>query len=149
METSITRTLWILWAVTLNHLLWAVCLAVSESVVNVTSVTHVAHVFGGRWTTCVGLAVISIAAGAGLLLRNRMLSLSCLLPQQFLVIASAMSAISSIRSGAFADGVERGSAFLAADQGLHVLLAITHSLSLIELHCWELVVIAKLKWKAK
>ena len=148
MEVPMRLNMWILWAVTLNHLTWVACLFVDGNVTKVTSVSHVALFLGGRWTSFAGLLVISVAAAAGLLLRNRMLSLSCLLPQQFLVLASATAAINSIWSGKFADGVERGSAFLGGDQGIHVWLAILHTVSICEVHLAELIQIAKLKWKA-
>ena len=133
------RTLWLLWVVSLNHLIWGVVLLFSGDPVNVTAIHHISTVLGGRWTCCVGLLAISIAAIAGLLFKKRMLSLCCLLPQQFLVIGSAIAASQSIWSGTFADGTFRGHMFLGADQGIHILMGLFHTVSIVEVHSRELL----------
>jgi len=52
--------------------------------------------------------------------------ISCL-PQQLLLIFSAISAIVSISTGMYADGVVRPVSFIAMDQVIYILLAILYS----------------------
>lgn len=51
---------------------------------------------------------------------------SCL-PQQILLIFSAISATVAITSGHYADGTVRGWIFIAADQAIYILLAVLYS----------------------
>ena len=63
--------------------------------------------------------------------KHRLVTLLCLLFQQFLLFLAASSALDVVISGRFADGVVRFHAFILADQIIYLLLAIFHTWAII------------------
>lgn len=53
-----------------------------------------------------------------------------LLPQQTVLLLSAIGALGAMISGTFADGIVRSSAFLVADQAPVVVAAVLHTISI-------------------
>lgn len=113
--------------VSIMHILWGALLLWNGAPIPTTSTA----VFRLILPSYEARALIYIAAGlfpAVLLRWPGSLSglLSCL-PQQILLILSAISAMTAIFNGQFADGTVRGPLFLAADQAIYILLAVLYS----------------------
>lgn len=129
---------WILVYAAVLHLAWAAILLAFPPV-RTTAIDWILKMFGG-YSTVAGLA---LAASAGLALSGLRLrdhpagSFFMVLPQQFLVIVSAVGAISAMLAGHFADGVVRPSEFIIADQAPAVLLAVLHAAALVERYAWR------------
>jgi hypothetical protein len=127
------RTRWILWYGVAVHSLWGGLLLMSPEPAHTTPL----GVFDGvpRGFVAAGMLVAVGAAVAGLLQRTPgMWSLGLLLPQQALLLLTAWSAASAVLAAAYADGVTRSRAFIAADQMPIVLLVAVHTFALIEMH---------------
>jgi hypothetical protein len=135
---------WIVCYAAILHLAWAVILFAFPPV-RTTALDLLVHLFG-NFAPVTGLVlVVSIACAlAGLRLRNRpVLSFALLLPQQYLVIVSAVGALGAMLAGHFADGIVRPSEFIIADQAPAVLLALMHAAALLERYAWRPRVMVK------
>jgi hypothetical protein len=73
--------------------------------------------------------VVALLAAFGLFYRRG--CVWCLLPQQFVLMLSAVGAGMAMWAGAFADGVARPPAFIIADQMPAILAAIGHTYAII------------------
>ncbi len=119
----------ILYAVAL-HLSWVACIFIDQSSYSGTALSAIYNWFGNA-TPYVCFSV-AIAALAGIERRRRLFGLSLMLPQQALLMLSAMGAVEAIASGHFADGIERSRAFIAGDQLPAILAAIGHSIAILK-----------------
>jgi hypothetical protein len=74
------------------------------------------------------VVLIGFGLAAMLTLFTRRMSYQVLLTagQQLLLVVSALSAVGAMTSQSFADGVIRPFTFIAADQGVYVMLAVLH-----------------------
>ena len=82
--------------------------------------------FGSHIIAALLCAVVSLAAVAAIFCRNLMLGVFLVLPQQFLLIASAIGAIFCVIDGRFADGAVYPRPFIFVDQVYLVLLCVAH-----------------------
>lgn len=73
------------------------------------------------------MVVVPTIAAVGFMAEKKVTTLLCLVPQQLLLYLSAGSGIRAIVLGQYADGTMRSHAFIAADQGLTVFLAVFHT----------------------
>ena len=149
MVWSLAVNKWIIWYAVFLHIAWGCALLQSESPLGVTAIHHIGIMLPGRWTSAVGLIMIGTLAGIGLLTNDRMLSLIVLLPQQFVLMLSALGAIVAIYHSTFADGVVRPRAFIFTDQMPAVLAAIFHTCALLEAHGRESLDRIRAKWRAE
>jgi hypothetical protein len=87
------------------------------------------------WVTGAVLLTVTAMAVAGLTRHvPSRTSLLLLLPQQGVLMLSALSASTAIAGAAYADGVIRSRYFIGADQAPMVLTVILHTFALIEMH---------------
>jgi hypothetical protein len=82
--------------------------------------------FGSHIIAAILCAAVSLAAVAALFCRNLTLFVFLVLPQQFLLIASAIGAIYCVIDGKFADGAVYPRPFIFVDQIYLVLLCVAH-----------------------
>jgi hypothetical protein len=117
----------ILYAVLL-HLTWAVVLFLSDSAGNATAIHALLDLVPRYWA-------VAIYGGVGLIALYGMIKiricLYCLLPQQFILMVSAVGAVYAMWTGHFADGVARSVPFIIADQVSGVLAALGHTYAII------------------
>ena len=66
-------------------------------------------------------------------------SLWLLLPQQGIMIVSALTAWRCIRDGTFADGAQYDALFISADQCYVFVIGIVHTLLIIHVYLWSAV----------
>ncbi len=78
-------------------------------------------------------AAVSLAAVAAIFCKNLTLCVFLVLPQQFLLIASAIGAIFCVVEGKFADGAVYPRPFIFVDQVYLVLLCVAHGWQIISL----------------
>lgn len=139
-------TAWIIWLAISVHALWGVLLLIyGSSVTGVTAIHHTTMLIADP--TLLGWAYVAVAvsATAGMIGAFDRLTRSCLggewthgvrllelMPQQALLIFSAVGAAIAIGNSAFADGVARSREFIAADQCQAILLAVFHTCAVLE-----------------
>ena len=113
------------------HLCWGILGTIDETAYFSTAASAPFRLFGNL----TGVVCIAVAAMAltGLIARFRspLTSLMCMLPQQSLLIISAIGAAHAIYLGQFADGVVRSRFFIAADQVPAILAAVGHTVSML------------------
>ena len=111
-----------------------------DTVGDITAIHHTLQLgfsplwLGVTYLTVAGLAALGMVRKVGSLKLNIFGSLLVVLPQQFLLMFSAVGACVAIYHSQFADGVVRPRAFLAADQCPAIFLAIFHTCALVDLH---------------
>lgn len=113
--------------VSVMHVLWGILLLVNGGPISTTATSLLRHLLPDYELR----AIVYILAGLmpATLLRwpGSVTGLLFCLPQQVLLILSAISAMVAITNGQFADGIDRGWIFLMADQGIYILLALLYS----------------------
>lgn len=123
------------WFAVLLHLTWAGMLLFSDKPKNATAVHALARV----WPAKVGLAtVLVVVAGCATfaILKKDVpihYRVALLIPQQIVLGISTAGAIWAMWVGHFADGVQRPTEFLIADQAPAALALIIHSATILYL----------------
>lgn len=119
----------------LMHLLWALMLGLHQSGLPIAATSVLSYLVPDYlWR----MALYSIAALLpAVILRphdktNVALDILSVIPQQLLLICSGISAVVAITTGRYADGVMRSPLFIAADQGIYIVLAILYALESID-----------------
>jgi len=120
----------IIYAIAL-HFCWGVLGTIDETTYLSTAASAPYHIFGSL--TGLVCFVVAIAALTGLIakFRSPITSLMCMLPQQSLLIISAVGTVHAIYLGQFADGVTRSRFFIASDQLPAILAAVGHTISML------------------
>lgn len=137
-----TQVKWTAMLVIGIHALWGVLLLIyPNSVFNITAINYISH-----FLTPLGAGIAYIAACTmsfcSLYYKDRlhrMVGAILIIPQQFLLWISALGALSAIFNQQFADGTQRPWAFLAADQGPYVLLAISYTFAVLQIYAPEIL----------
>jgi hypothetical protein len=107
------------------HLSWAVALLFEP--LHTTGIELVLDLsFGSHIIAAIFCAAVSLAAVAAIFCRNLTLCVFLVLPQQFLLIASAIGAVFCVIDGKFADGAVYPRPFIFVDQIYLVLLCVAH-----------------------
>ena len=125
---------WIIWPISLYHIVWAIVILVDRSAAYSTALGEVTRTIGSVGLTSALLFMVSLLAISGLL-RNKAagpLSILWFLPQQAVLVISAWGASAAIQSSAFGDGVVRPQAFILADQLPHIIFAATHTAAILD-----------------
>lgn len=120
------RNSWVLWYAIVLHWLWGVLLLSSDAPQGITAIAASAHMglasgqhLGILYLAVAFLSFMGLAAPRGV-------NLIMFIPQQVVLVISAMGALRAMATGTFADGVVRPIPFLIADQAPIVMLAICH-----------------------
>ena len=107
------------------HLSWAAALLFAPF--HTTGIQLVLDLaFGSHIIAAMICAVVSLAAVASIFSRHVTLFIFLVLPQQFLLIASAIGAVYCIIDGRFADGASYPRPFIFVDQVYLILLCVAH-----------------------
>lgn len=112
------------------HILWALAAWADGSALNSTGLFGVTRLFGSTVTPFVCLAV-AVSAAVGLFLRRPAWRLSCMLPQQTVLMLSSFGVLEAISLAQYADGVIRPRAFMIADQAPVILAAFAHTIAIV------------------
>jgi hypothetical protein len=118
-----THSVFFLTYVTAIHLVWAACIALSKESLNVTAL-FVFRSVGYRAIAMAVLGASSLSAIYAIYAGEDV----WLIPQQIVVVLTAIGALHAIKAGQFLDGVKRSRAFLLADQANVICIAIWHTL---------------------
>ena len=122
---------WIIWYAVAMHALWALALLMDARAAMCTGVHSLAALFRDRWLLTL---VLLAASGATIWGHFHQVSRVWLcIPQQFLLMVTALGAVGAIMRQSFADGVPRPAAFIFADQLPAVLAAVFHTLALLDM----------------
>ena len=130
---------WIVIVAIIVHGGWGLLLLVSPQPLNCTPMADSPF----RHNQYLAAVVYLVAVGAAMApwfvrrLGAGFWALACCLPQQFLLMMSAFTAIRCVWRGAYADGVERPWDFILADQLWVIVGMIFHTLALIDWHYWS------------
>jgi hypothetical protein len=114
------------------HGIWALMIIASSDPFGSTPV-HVLE-FGPRVLTALVLGGTAAMAVFGIQKRGTTAGWLLLLPQQVLLMISAIGGIVAALLGHYADGVTRPHLFIAADQLPGIVAAICHTFAIIDLH---------------
>lgn len=124
-----SRNSWTVWYVICLHWLWGALLLSSPAPLNITAINSLTH-FGFISSSYVGVLFLVVAFLAAISRATpKAVSIFFILPQQLVLLVSAVGAVTAMISGTFADGVVRSVPFLIADQAPAVLIAAFHILS--------------------
>ena len=128
------KTKWVIWLAISLHLLWGVLILTSGPIVTQITAIHtsVTLFHSVRLTGCLYL-LVALLSMLGLLFENRRglsLQLLLLLPQQLLLMLSALGACQVIYFSRFATGELYPRSFLIADQAPAILVALFHTCAL-------------------
>lgn len=117
----------------LFHIICGICLFVSDKSFKTTAIDSIKIITTN--TNLAGLLFITVGVLAlpelHSVIKNKIVNLFLLLPQQFFLLLSASSAIQCVINSRFADGAIYPRSFILADQSLLLLLAIFHTISII------------------
>lgn len=111
------------------HAVWATALFFDAAVRGVTAIWEISTWAPAPYTKFV-LAAVAFLAGVALFF-DGLRRTALLLPQQTILFLSAVGAVEAMYLSAYADGVLRPRAFLIADQLPAVLLAVAHTIAII------------------
>ena len=107
------------------HLSWAAALLFAP--LHTTGIELVLDLsFGSHIIAAILCATVSLAAVAAIFCKNLTLCVFLILPQQFLLIASAIGAVFCVIDGRFADGAIYPRPFIFVDQIYLVFLCVAH-----------------------
>lgn len=130
------RMLYILWFAVATHFLWGtLILLYGESVTWITAIHHTLTICPHIPT--LGVLYILIATGATLSILGKLpggpfIDLLGILPQQLVLVYSAIGALEAMVLSTFADGVIRPREFIVADQAPAIFLAAFHTAAIVE-----------------
>ena len=134
---------WIIYYCCFLHFAWGIILITNPSALNITAINSMTATYGLNNNITLGIACLIVGTGAFMAtfdkFKNTSLGLAMMIPQQFILMESAIGAIMAITHSCFADGVIRDRAFIAADQAPAILAAIFHTLAIIDFHLKEVI----------
>lgn len=123
------RNSWIVWYVIAMHWLWGSMLQLGTAPLGITAISSLTH-FGFVSAPYVGLMLLTVSMLAAISrAAPKSVSLLFMIPQQLVLVVSALGAITAMQTGTFADGEVRPIPFIVADQAPSVLIAVFHILS--------------------
>ena len=125
---------WVVLFAVLLHLVVGVLLVGDASAGNATATHSLLDLYDSPKLVGMALILAALLALVGILRPSSRLTLLLLLPQQFALIVSAGGAVNAMWLSQFADGVMRPRPFIIADQSPVALMAILHTLAIIDLH---------------
>ena len=114
----------------IQHFLWAMMLLYDEEVEQVTALSALTP-FIIVYRGVVLLLLVAILAASSIFVENRIYRTIMMIPQQFVLVVSAMGAMDAMIRGTFADGIAHPRSFIVADQIPAVLLCIFHTVAII------------------
>lgn len=131
-------SLYVITATSVLHLAWMILLFLSAAAAFSTPVSGVITVLGSRYAAALALgAAALLAIIVAWLYRSprhapatRLMTLG-LIPQQFLLLLSALSGIRAIAESHYADGVVRAWEFIAGDQLPVILIALLYTTAIL------------------
>lgn len=128
MDNAHIRNPWIVWYAICMHWVWGGLLLTDTAPLGVTSINSLTH-FGFVTAPYVGLMFLTVAFLAAISRATpKPVGILFILPQQLVLIVSALGAVEAMRTGTFADGTVRSIPFLIADQIPAILIAVFHIL---------------------
>jgi hypothetical protein len=133
---------WIVWVACATHLYWGTVILLTHrspppNATHVNAIHHLLTVFPNA--VVLGLVLIGVALGASIsLIRRegvrRRRDVLYIVPQQGVMIFSALAAIQSSAMQTFADGAPYPWYFISVDQCWHVFNGIGHTLALWQMY---------------
>ena len=125
---------WIIWWAVIVHFVWGILLLVDVSPLGITAIHEFALLGLPRYVISALFIVAAAMSTWGLVHKPKsdIIRILYLLPQQMLLVISAVGAAKAMWLSQFADGVIRPREFLIADQMPVILTAIFHTLAILE-----------------
>ncbi len=131
-KPPMVMSLMVLYAILL-HTIWGINILIEPSSSMITATSFLKEMVHS--TVIVGLLylIVSISASFTLFGKPKKWKMFLALPQQALLIQSAMGAIRCMINGHFADGVARPIPFIIADQSPIIIAMLLHTIALIRM----------------
>lgn len=130
------RTKWIVHYAIAVHIVWGIVILLQGA--QNTAPTWLLSQLLGAYSGWSYLAAGVAALGAAFVVKDRMVGLVMCLPQQMLLLLSAGGSLDCVLRGAYADGVPRPWQFILVDQSPNILVALFHSIALLEVFAWPI-----------
>jgi hypothetical protein len=131
-------TIYVITATSVLHLAWTILLVLSASTAFSTPVSGVISLTGSRYAAAITLgAAALLALFVGWLYRSERHSPATwtmtigLVPQQFLLLVSALSGIRAIAVGHYSDGTARAWEFIAGDQLPVIIITLLYTTAIL------------------
>jgi hypothetical protein len=131
---------------TTYHLVWGLLLLTYGESIHFTAATVIAQLLTNyRMQAVVLISVGLIALGGTPIIPSShvLLRLACLIPQQIVLLLSAISVMQAVVVGHFGDGVVRSWQFIFLDQMQTLLIAILYTVAVLEPSIFAL----RTKWR--
>ena len=116
--------------VSLMHMWWGILLLLNGGALHIAATSALLEIVGPGHSTARAITYIIAGILPSILLwrPGSVAGLLSVLPQQFLIILSAISAIVAITAGRYPDGTIRPALFIAMDQGIYIIAAVLHAM---------------------
>lgn len=133
-RASNARTAWVIWYCISLHVVWGLLLLYDPAAQHVTGLSGLIRLVRVPEAGAAVFLGVGVLAGVGLCRARAggMRGLLEVLPQQSVLVVSAVGACEAVWLAHYADGVPRPRAFIAADQVPAVLIAAAHTLALVD-----------------
>lgn len=122
------------YAVAAWHGGWGLMILVSPAALGPTPLATLWRQVPAREPLAFFLIVASFMAIAGLRRLHGVHSLALMLPQQLLLVSTGISILRAVAMGSYADGVQRASLFILADQWPALVMVVFHTIAISVLH---------------
>lgn len=119
--------------VTIAYVIWGALLSVWGTDVQATPIMGLLKIFKGSDNLAVVLFLSVTASMASFFTRSALTKTMCLMPQQALITMVALSSLSAVLVGKYADGTVKPWQHILADQALVILVAVFHTIALTRL----------------
>lgn len=131
------RVSWVILYAVILHMVRGVLLMTSNEPIHGTSLSVMLEIVHSQFILGLTLFAVGLLSAASFTMKRCSLSLCLILPQQFILVVSALASTIAIFNGHFADGVEHSWALMAIDQLPIIILAIMHTFSIMDKYGFE------------
>ncbi|HUK49762.1 MAG TPA: hypothetical protein VLV18_01905 [Terriglobales bacterium] len=127
---------WIIGYAIALHLFWGIFILLSDAPLFTTPIHTVAEIVEivsgtNRYAVSAVFLIAAILSYVGLRSKRNLTGVLLMMPQQSLLVLTAIGGILAAINGHYADGVPRPSMFILADQFPPVLIAAAHTLAIV------------------
>lgn len=131
---------WLFLGPALIHVWWGMCVIASPEPLLTTGIADVyLWCQADQFTTGALLLAVGVSSIGSLSIhdRSQRLAFAMLIPQQFVMLISATTALNCIHKSQFADGLPYDWLFIAADQCYVFVIGVCHTCLIVEVYIWE------------
>lgn len=116
------------------HLIWGIVLLFNKNPIHTSTLSDLYKIISNHYTLGLLLIIFALLAFWGLRIKSSSIVTNIIpfLPQQFIILVSAITAITAIVKGQYADGVVRPFSFIFTDQLSALVIAVMYTIAIFE-----------------